>query len=172
MPNGTGYPADSPEARCARDHLTLAMVQRDFFANAVYGDDQLRQRVAWALSQIVVTSANEPDLSFAYVMSRYQNIMFQNAFGNYETLLRKVTYSPAMGNYLDMVNNDRPAGTRVPNENYAREIMQLFSINLVELNADGTPILDATRHTRADLRPGGRSPSSRASSRGTPTPTR
>lgn len=144
MPGGTAYPADSPQAVCARDHLTLAMVQRDFFTNALYGSDQLRQRVAWALSQIVVTSANEPDLAFAHVMSRYQNIMFQEAFGNYETLLRKVTYNPAMGNYLDMVNNDRPAGTRVPNENYAREIMQLFSINLVELNNDGTPILDAT----------------------------
>ena len=99
--------------------------------------------MAWALSQIIVTSANEPDLSYAHVMSRFQNIMFQEAFGNYETLLLKVTYNPAMGNYLDMVNNDRPAGTRVPNENYAREIMQLFSVGLYELNADGTPILDA-----------------------------
>ena len=144
LPNGTtAYLPDSPQAICARDHLTLAMVQRDFFTNAVNGADQLRQRVAWALSQIVVTSATERDLSYAYAMSRYQNILFNNAFGNYEQLLREVTYSPAMGNYLDNVNNDRPAGTRVPNENYAREIMQLFSINLVELNQDGTPILDA-----------------------------
>ncbi len=141
--NGGNYPADSPEAMCVRDHLSLAMVQRDFFTNANDAPDQLRQRVAWALSQIVVTSANEQDLSYAHVMSRYQNIMFQEAFGNYESLLRKVTYNPAMGNYLDMVNNDRPAGTRVPNENYAREILQLFSVNLVELNADGTPLLDA-----------------------------
>jgi len=148
MPDTTAYPSDSPQARCARDHLTLAMVQRDFFTNAVYGADQLRQRVAWALSQILVTSATESDLSYAYVMSRYQNLMFQEAFGNYESLLRKITYSPAMGNYLDMVNNDRApqqptTSTRVPNENYAREIMQLFSINLVELNDDGTPLLDA-----------------------------
>lgn len=147
MPNGTAYPGDSPQAMCVRDHLSLAMVQRDFFTNAVYASDQLRQRVAWALSQILVTSANEPDLSYAYVMSRYQNLMFQEAFGNYESLLRKVTYSPAMGNYLDMVNNDRApqqptTSTRVPNENYAREIMQLFSINLVELADDGTPLLD------------------------------
>jgi|KBSSwiStaDraftv2_1062776.scaffolds.fasta_scaffold06390_7 uncharacterized protein (DUF1800 family) len=143
MPGGGNYPGDSPQAICARDHLTLAMVQRDFFTNALSAPDQLRQRVAWALSQIVVTSANEPDLSYAHVMSRYQNIMFEEAFGNYETLLRRVTYNPAMGNYLDMVNNDRPAGTRVPNENYAREIMQLFSVGLEELNADGTPLLDA-----------------------------
>ena len=144
MPGGGNYPGDSPQARCARDHLTLAGVQRDFFLNAVYGADQLRQRVAWALSQIVVTSAAEQDLSYAHVMSRYQNIMFEEAFGNYEDLLRRVTYNPAMGNYLDMVNNDKTNGTtRVPNENYAREIMQLFSIGLEELNADGTPLLDA-----------------------------
>ena len=128
---------------CSRDHLTLAMVQRDFFTNALAAPDQLRQRVAWALSQIIVTSANEQDLSYAHVMSRFQNILFQEAFGNYENLLLKVTYNPAMGNYLDMVNNDRPAGARVPNENYAREILQLFSVGLYELNADGSPILDA-----------------------------
>jgi len=143
MPGGGNYPGDSPQARCSRDHLTLAMVQRDFFTNALSASDQLRQRVAWALSQIVVTSAAEPDLAYAHVMSRYQSIMFGEAFGNYETLLRRVTYNPAMGNYLDMVNNDRPAGARVPNENYAREIMQLFSVGLDELNADGTPLLDA-----------------------------
>ena len=144
IPGGGAYPGDSPQAMCQRDHLTLAMVQRDFFTNAVSGPDQLRQRVAWALSQILVTSGNEPDLSYAYVTSRYQDLMFQHAFGNFETLLQRVTYSPAMGNYLDMVNNDRPAGTRVPNENYAREIMQLFTVGLDELNPDGTPMLDAS----------------------------
>lgn len=143
MPGGGNYPGDSPQAICARDHLTLAGIQRDFFTNAAFAPDQLRQRVAWALSQIIVTSANEPDLSYAHVMSRYQNILFEEAFGNYENLLRRVTYNPAMGNYLDMVNNDRPAGARVPNENYAREIMQLFSVGLFELNADGSLLLDA-----------------------------
>jgi uncharacterized protein (DUF1800 family) len=138
-PSNKAYPADSPQAVCARDHLTLAGIQRDFFVNAVTAPDQLRQRVAWALSQIVVTSGNEPDLSFAYVMSRYQNLMFQEAFGNYRTLLQKVTLNPAMGNYLDAVNNDRASGARVANENYAREIMQLFSVGLDLLNDDGTP---------------------------------
>jgi len=141
-PSNVAYPADHPYAMCVRDHLSLAMLQRDFFINAVYAPDQLRQRVAWALSQIIVTSGNEPDLSYAYVMSRYQNLMFNNAFGNYETLLQQVTFSPAMGNYLDQVNNDRASGTKVPNENYAREIMQLFSIGLEELNPDGTTIND------------------------------
>ncbi|HEY1329644.1 MAG TPA: DUF1800 family protein [Casimicrobiaceae bacterium] len=142
-PNKVAYPADHPYATCVRDHLSLAMLQRDFFVNAVTAPDQLRQRVAWALSQIIVTSGNEPDLSYAHVMSRYQNLMFKNAFGNYQQLLMDVTLSPAMGNYLDMVNNDRASGTRVPNENYAREIMQLFSIGLNELNPNGTEILDA-----------------------------
>jgi uncharacterized protein (DUF1800 family) len=76
-------------------------------------------------------------------MSRYQSIMFNNAFGNFKTILDQITLSPAMGNYLDMVNNDRASGTRVPNENYAREIMQLFSVGLDELNDDGTTINDA-----------------------------
>ncbi len=142
-PAGKNYAADSPQAICARDHLTLAGIQRDFFTNAITAPDQLRQRVAWALSQITVTSGNERDLSYAYVMSRYQNIMFQEAFGNYQTLLQKITLSPAMGNYLDMVNNDRASGARVANENYAREIMQLFSVGLEELNDDGSTIKDA-----------------------------
>ena len=141
-PQTRTYPADSPQAICARDHLTLAGIQRDFFTNAITAPDQLRQRVAWALSQITVTSGNERDLSYAYVMSRYQNIMFQEAFGNYQTLLQKITLSPAMGNYLDMVNNDRASGARVANENYAREIMQLFSVGLEELNDDGSVIMD------------------------------
>jgi uncharacterized protein (DUF1800 family) len=143
-PAGKGYPADSPQAICARDHLSLAMIQRDFFVNAITAPDQLRQRVAWALSQITVTSGNEPDLSYAHVMSRYQSIMFNNAFGNYQTLLQQITLNPAMGNYLDMVNNDRGSGARVANENYAREIMQLFSVGLEELNDDGSVIKDVS----------------------------
>lgn len=144
MPSGSAYPADALQAVCYRDLVRfLVGVQRDFFTNAVSAPDQLRQRVAWALSQILVTSANEADLEWAHVMTRYQNLMFQEAFGNYETLLQKVTYNPAMGNYLDAVNNDRPVGAKVPNENYAREVLQLFTIGLDELNPDGTPILDA-----------------------------
>jgi uncharacterized protein (DUF1800 family) len=142
-PLGNSYPANSPQAQCVRDHLTLNMLQRDFFTNAATAPDQLRQRVAWALSQILVTSGNEQELSYAHVMSRYQQIFFEEAFGNYENILRRVSLSPAMGNYLDMVNNDRAAGTRVPNENYAREIQQLFSVGLEELKVDGTPLLDA-----------------------------
>ena len=144
-PLGQNYPSNSPQSTCVRDHLSLAMMQRDFFTSATYNQDQLRQRVAWALSQILVISGVESDLSRAYVMARYQQIMFEEAFGNFETILKRITLSPAMGNWLDSVNNDRPdvAKGRVPNENYAREINQLFSIGLIELKADGTPLLDA-----------------------------
>jgi len=142
-PNNKNYPADSPQAVCYRDQLTLAGMQRDLFTNALTAPDQLRQRVAWALSQITVTSGNDPDLGIAYPMSRYQMLLFNNAFGNYQKLLQDITISPAMGYYLTMVNNDRASGARVPNENYAREIMQLFSVGLEELNDDGTTINDA-----------------------------
>ncbi|MEO5702201.1 MAG: DUF1800 family protein [Casimicrobiaceae bacterium] len=143
--NGVNYPASSPQFICYRDHLTPTGMARDFFTNAASKPDQLRQRVAWALAQIHVVSTTESDLFVAYPMARYQNILFEEAFGNFESLLNRVTLSPTMGNYLDMVNNDKPnsATGRVPNENYAREIMQLFAIGVVELNADGTSRLDA-----------------------------
>jgi len=138
-------PAD-PRNICYRDNLTPTRVQRNFFTNAVSQPDQLRQRVAWALSQMLVISTVDRDLSIAYPMTRYQNILFQNAFGNFETLLNQVTLSPSMGYWLTMVNNDKgnPLTGREPNQNYAREIMQLFSIGLVELDLGGDPILDAT----------------------------
>jgi uncharacterized protein (DUF1800 family) len=144
--SGKAYAANAPQFICYRDDLTPTGMARDFFTNAVAQPDQLRQRVAWALSQIHVVSTTENDLFVAYPMARYQNILFDEAFGNFESLLKRVTLSPAMGNYLDMVNNDKPnaATGRVPNENYAREIMQLFSIGLVQLNPDGTSQLDAS----------------------------
>jgi uncharacterized protein (DUF1800 family) len=142
-PSGVAYPASAPQAICYRDNLTPARVQRQFFTNAMTQPDQLRQRVAWALAQIMVVSTVDADLSVAYVLARYHNVLFDEAFGNFETLLKRVTLSPAMGTWLDTANNDKPAGTRVPNENYAREVLQLFSIGLSILNPDGTPVLDA-----------------------------
>ena len=138
-----GLPASDPRNICYRDNLTPARVQRDFFTNAVSGPDQLRQRVAWALSQIMVISTVDRDLAIAYPMTRYQNILFNNAFGNFETLLNQITLSPSMGYWLTMVNNDKGTATRQPNQNYAREIMQLFSIGLVQLDQGGNPVLDA-----------------------------
>jgi uncharacterized protein (DUF1800 family) len=122
---------------CQRDNYTMYPLQVRFFQNALYGPDQLRQRVAWALHQIFVVSGR--DIPYAAWLAYYLQTLDRNAFGNYRTLLNDITLNPAMGEYLDV-----RANTRVnPNENYAREVMQLFSIGLDELNADGTPRLDA-----------------------------
>lgn len=127
---------------CARDNYSLFLLQMQFFRNALNGTDQLRQRVAFALSQIMVVSGVE--IFQPYGMADYQNMLLNDAFGNYRQLLADVTLSPVMGHYLDMANNDKPNPTTGinPNENYGREINQLFSIGLVKLNADGTPQLD------------------------------
>jgi len=132
----------TPTSYCARDNYTLFPLQREFFRNAVMAPDQLRQRVAFALSQILVTSGTE--INQAYAMQRYQQILADLAFDNFRNVLTRVTLSPVMGNYLDMANNVKPnARTGVqPNENYARELLQLFSIGTVELAPDGTPLAD------------------------------
>ncbi len=120
----------------------MSFVQKRLFINALSGQDQLRQRVAWGLSQIMVASAIKINNPSAFVL--WQNMFQKDAFGNFSTLLTDVTLSPVMGNYLDMVNNDKPGNGVDPNENYAREALQLFSIGLEELNPDGTPQLDGS----------------------------
>jgi uncharacterized protein (DUF1800 family) len=129
------YPAPATD-----DHMSV--VQKRFFTNALTGQDQLRQRVAWGLSQIMVSSAVKINNPSAFVL--WQNMFQTDAFGNFSTLLNDVTLSPVMGNYLDMVNNDKPGNGVDPNENYAREVLQLFSIGLEQLNQDGTPQLDGS----------------------------
>lgn len=141
--NDPATPTDASSI-CARTQYTPFQVQRDFFTHALNDSDQLRQRVAYALSQIFVVSSVE--IYEAYGLAAYQNILLNDAFGNYRTLLEDVTLSPVMGHYLDMVDNDQPnpANGTTPNENYAREVLQLFSIGLYQLNADGTQQLDST----------------------------
>ena len=136
----TFCPTD-PDPQCARDYYSLFLLQNAFFTNALNKTDQLRQRVAFALSQLLVTSGL--DVNVAYGMGTYQQIFLDNAFGNYENILTRVTLSSVMGDYLNMVNNDKPSATVQPNENYAREMNQLFSIGVVQLNLDGTPKLDS-----------------------------
>ena len=121
---------------CRRNSYSQYPMQRWFYTNALYGQDQLRRRVAWSLLQIAVVAG--PDVQQPSWMIEYQKILDRNAFGNYRTLLREVTLSPAMGNYLDMFLSTRFS----PNENYAREINQLFAVGLFELNLDGTYKLD------------------------------
>jgi uncharacterized protein (DUF1800 family) len=129
---------------CARDNYTLFPLQLEFFRNAIAQPDQLRARVAFALSQIMVTSGL--DNNRAYAMQRYQQIFVERGLGNFYDLMLAVSLSPVMGDYLDMANNNKanPATGTEPNENYAREIMQLFTIGTFMLNADGTPMFDAS----------------------------
>ena len=121
----------------------LNRVQARFFTNAVHGQDQLRQRVAFALGQIFVVSAIEENTPTQLVP--YLGILQKDAFANFRTLMKDVTLSPTMGEYLDVRNNDKadPTSDTRANENYARELMQLFTIGLSELNLDGTLKLDA-----------------------------
>src|SRR5215510_7472584 len=137
--NSCGTPAD---ADCVRVNFTMWALQTHFFRNALYGADQLRQRVAFALSQILVTSGLP--YPYAFWMRPYQQLLYDSAFGNFRTLLYNVTLNPMMGRYLDMVNNRRfnPLTGGRPNENYAREVLQLFSIGVFQLNQDGTQVLD------------------------------
>ncbi|MBK7044056.1 MAG: DUF1800 family protein [Rhodanobacteraceae bacterium] len=116
-----------------------------FFERAMHAPDQLRQRVAFALSEILVVSdqggglAGEP-----YALAHYYDLLGEHGFGNYRELLEQVTLSPVMGHYLSMFGNRKPdlANNIRPDENYAREIMQLFSIGLVRLNSNGTDMDD------------------------------
>jgi uncharacterized protein (DUF1800 family) len=105
---------------------------------------QLRARTSFALSEIFVISNIAPDLN-TYAMASYMDMLNRNAFGNYRQLLEDVTLHPAMGYYLNMIQSKKedPARGTHPNENYAREVNQLFSIGLVKLNPDGTRQLDA-----------------------------
>ena len=105
----------------------------------LFDNGQLRARIAFAWSEIMVISNVAPDLR-PYAMSSYMDMLNRNAFGNYRELLKSVTLHPTMGYYLNMINSERddPKTGAHPNENYAREVLQLFSIGLVKLNLDGT----------------------------------
>lgn len=115
-----------------------------WFRNVIDGPDQLRQRVAFALSEITVVSQLGALTQAPYAVADYYDQLALNAFGNYRDLLGIVTLHPAMGVYLSMLGNQKPnpALNIRPDENYARELMQLFSVGLVELNLDGTVKLD------------------------------
>lgn len=124
-----------------KNNSDLAPVQAAFFANAINGEDQLRQRVAFALSEIWVVSGIS--VHYAYAFPPYWRIFRDNAFGNYRDIIKAVTLSPAMGTYLNMANNNKGNASKgtSANENYARELMQLFTLGLTQLNMDGSPVL-------------------------------
>ena len=123
---------------------SMGELQQWLLYNYTTAPDQLRQRVAYALSQILVTSANK--LVYADEIIPWLNILETNAFGNYRQLLRNISTCPSMGKYLDLANSMKPGMSGGANENYARELMQLFTIGLWELNNDGSVILDSVTH--------------------------
>jgi len=111
--------------------------------------DTLRKRVALALSEFFVVSLNGLDFSWrSHAMAHYWDTLAANAFGNYRSLLEAVTLNPAMGYYLNTKGNKKEDSSgRQPDENYAREVMQLFTIGLHQLNADGTAKTDGAGKT-------------------------
>jgi uncharacterized protein (DUF1800 family) len=130
--------------------MNIADLHRDrldvWFRNAVNGQDQLRQRVAFAWSEIVVVSQVGALGNLPYSVASYNDLLATQGLGNFRDLIEAVTLHPAMGVYLSMLGNQRPnpAANIRPDENYARELMQLFTIGLVELEQDGTVRLDAS----------------------------
>jgi uncharacterized protein (DUF1800 family) len=118
---------------------TDVCAQHYFWQNALTAPDQLRQRVAFALSEIFVVSTAEVN---ARAIPSFHNTLLNDAFGNFSQLLHDVALSPAMGAYLDMLNSGAPPPGQIADENFGRELMQLFSTGLYLLNADGSLQLD------------------------------
>lgn len=117
-------------------------VQQTFYLNSIAGGDQLRERVALGLNELWVVGADKISDPLGY--TNYLRTLYKDALGNYLDVMTDITMTPAMGHYLDMVNNDAPAPGQHANENYAREIMQLFCLGLYQLNPDGTQVLDTS----------------------------
>jgi hypothetical protein len=115
-------------------------VRAQVYLNMANGPDQMRQRAIFALSQTIVVSANK--VNSGPGLTEWMRLLSRNAFGNFRTLIRDVSLSPAMGKYLDNVYNRRATTTTSPNENYARELLQLFSVGVWQLNPDGSQRLD------------------------------
>ncbi len=131
-------PAD-PTVICTSTGL-IPCEQSEWWQTALTAQDQLRQRVAFALSEMFVVSM---DTVNPRSVITYQNTLARDAFGNFSTLMKDVTLSPAMGGYLNMLNSNKPAAGQIANENYPREFMQLFTTGIDLLNADGSLQLDA-----------------------------
>jgi uncharacterized protein (DUF1800 family) len=127
-----------PVATCS--DATYRCAQSSFWKNALTANDQLRQRVAFAFSEMFVVST---DMVNARTIPSYHNLLANDAFGNFRQVINDVATSAAMGEYLNMLNSDRAPAGQIPNENFARELMQLFTTGLVLINAEGEPDLNA-----------------------------
>jgi uncharacterized protein (DUF1800 family) len=152
--------ADDAEVKSKnpRDTVGSSSVVSSFYQQALQADDQLRQRVAFALSEIFVVSLAAVSNESAQSVAAWNDMLGKNAFGNFRTLLQDVATHPAMGMYLSHMKNRKEdlGDGRVPDQNFAREVMQLFTIGLVKLRHDGSPKLDEAGHlmetyTAADI---------------------
>jgi len=152
----TTHQAFIDAAQAANGSVNANNFYQSWWRQAISEPDQLRQRVTFALSQIFVVSLADPVVDTRGAAAWY-DMLQRNAFGNFRTLLEDVTLHPMMGRYLTYLGNQKEdaAGTRTPDENYAREVMQLMTIGLIELNADGTPRLNGSEqiptYTPADI---------------------
>jgi uncharacterized protein (DUF1800 family) len=120
-------------------------VENAFWQQAISANDELRQRVQYALSEQFVISGTTPAVqNMPRGEAAYYDMLGADAFGNFRQLLQDVTLNPMMGQFLSMLQNDKGDANTDPDENYAREVMQLFTIGLYQLNDDGTQKLDST----------------------------
>ena len=137
----------TPAPSATPNQPTQTQTNDAWWTYAISAPDQLRQRVAFALSETLVASLNSAGLgNRPFALPAYYDVLVKDAFGNYRQLLEDITLNPAMGAYLNMLQNDKAnaANHTLPNENYAREIMQLFSIGLYDLNLDDGLTLSAS----------------------------
>jgi uncharacterized protein (DUF1800 family) len=145
LPSSSYYPFVNA-ASLTNDDQKLGALRTRFFMNALQGQDQLRQRVAFAMSQMLVTSTlDTPTVTTGQNgpgMALYQDLMMTSATANFLNLLQGVTMSPYMGSYLNMANSNKPSGGNTANENYTRELMQLFSIGVFKQWTNGTLKID------------------------------
>ena len=132
---------------CWNMYSSSLPVAMRFYSNAIENKDQLRQRVAFALSQILVTS--DQGVHSSAGLAAYNQILLDNAFGNYRDILLDVTLNPYMGDYLNVSDSTKTS----PNENYAREIAQLFTMGTIKLDPQGAPLLDDKGDTIANYGP-------------------
>jgi uncharacterized protein (DUF1800 family) len=132
----------TPPSECSPASITSVCVRSNWFKNALTANDQLRQRVAFALSEIWVASSYN-----GYMITPYANLLVKDAFTNYRQIMQDMTLSPNMGMFLNMLNSPAPPAGQIANENYGRELMQLFTMGPDLLNQDGTPETDSNGNT-------------------------
>jgi uncharacterized protein (DUF1800 family) len=145
-------PCNAGDVKCnaalfVQNNSDETYLQQSFWQQTIAGNDQLRQRVKYALTEMMVIASTNPAVAnMPRGMANYYDVLGADSFGNFRQLLEDVTLNPMMGQFLSMLGNDKGDATRDPDENYAREVMQLFTIGLYQLNPDGTQKLDSLGH--------------------------